>query len=384
MSTRIDIRHKTIAISTHYLIYSASQALRDFVRKEGCRSLIYISHPLPLPDSFHDRSYREISNGTKIVSRDEASHRFMSLFASVVYELYLTFTWILSFNSHIDIFIAVDNLNAFQAILLKWLGRTDRVVYYTIDMFPKRFESRLLNWLYVRLDRFCVRFSDETWNVSDRMMIVRGILPEKQYTVPIGIWFDAALRKPFSAIDTKKIIFVGHLVDHMGVDLVIRAMPELKKHIQGVSFDIIGGGEELARLERLSRSLHVEDVIKFHGWVRNRTQLEKLLAHGAVGIAPFNTEILDEKVRNADPGKIKDYMQAGMPVIVTDALANGDSISRARAGIVIPYAKDALIAAVTNLLNHEDTLRQYRANALRYVKQFDYRTLFSHHLSRLV
>ena len=383
MSIKNNIKKSTVAISTHYLIYSASQALRDFLRSQGCSFLLYISHPLPIDDTLGDTSFCEVSHGDRIVHRFTADRRFTSLVISSLYETYLTVSWVLWTGRHFDLFVAVDNLNAFQAIILKWVGRVDTVIYYTIDMFPKRFENKFLNWLYIQLDRFCVRYADETWNVSGKMKDVRGDSGSgRQYTVPIGIWYDKAPRKPFSAIDKKKLIFVGHLVPHMGVDLIIRAMPEIIKKIPGVTLDIIGGGEELSRLQSLSRSLHVTDVIKFHGWVRSRKRLESLLACGAVGLATFNTDILDEKVRNADPGKIKDYMQAGMPVIATDALSSRDDITAAHAGIIIPYTEDALVDAVTALLTGKDMLQDFRRNALAYVQQFDYATLFAQHLRR--
>lgn len=384
------IKKSSVIISTHYYVYSASQALRDFLRINGCSNLLYISHPLPIQDAHReDRSFYEMSHGERILKRGETGRRFTSLLLSSLYETYLTFVWILSSGRHYDFFIAVDNLNALHAILLKWLGKVDRVIYYTIDRFPKRFENRIFNWLYFQLDKLCVRYADETWNVSPQMQIAReeimgmkGAPYKSQYTVPIGIWYDQAPRKRFSAIDKKKLIFVGHLVAHMGVDLVVQAMPEIVKKVPGATLDIIGGGDEYKSLQVLTRSLKLTDVIKFHGWVRNRERLEKLLSVGAVGLATFNTDILDEKVRNADPGKIKDYMQMGLPVIATDALLNGPEIADAKAGIIIPYNREALVQAIISLLKDDHVLQTYRENALRYVQRFDYHILFEKNLTR--
>ncbi len=182
----------------------------------------------------------------------------------------------------------------------------------------------------------------------------------------------------------KKLIFVGQLLPHMGVELVVKTMPEIIKKIPDVKLEIIGGGEQKKYLMGLAKGLKIQKNIKFWGWVRDRRKLEKIMSDGAVGLATFNTEILDEKVKNADPGKIKDYMLLGMPVIVTEAISNTDEIKKKRCGIVIRYKNSDLVSAVVQLLNDENKLAGYRKNALTYVQQFDYGKIFEKNLSRVL
>jgi len=134
----------------------------------------------------------------------------------------------------------------------------------------------------------------------------------------------------------------------------------------------------------LSKELGVQKYITFWGWVRDRRKLEKIMSDGAVGLATFNTEILDEKVKNADPGKIKDYMLLGMPIIVTNAISTINDIKKSRCGIVIKYKSSDLVSAVVQLLNDKNKLAEYRKNALAYVQQFDFGKLFEKNLSRVL
>ncbi len=390
--SKLTLQNKKIIESTHTLAYSASQALRDYLRTNNCGEFYYIDHPLPGHDvTFGDKSYIEKSVGNSITEKKVARRKYINLFLNVFYEMYLTLTWAMQTKKTFDLYIGIDNINAFEGIILKKLGKVKRVVYYTIDLFPTRFENKLLNFFYHWLDAFCVTHVDETWNVSPVMADFRdqrGTVDKKkypnQYTVPIGIFFDKAPRKPFEKIDKSKLIFVGHLLPHMGVDLVIRAMPAIVNKIPHAHLEIIGGGEELSNLKMLSKKMHIEKKVKFYGWVRDRKKLENILSTGAIGLATFNTDILDEKVKNADPGKIKDYMQLGMPVIVTDAISTKDSIAKAKAGIVIHYNEKELVDAVTELLNNKNKLKAYRNNALKYVSQFDYNRLFDKNLSRVL
>ena len=290
-----------------------------------------------------------------------------------------------------DLFIGINNLNTLAALILKRIGRVKKVIYYTIDYFPTRFENNILNSFYHLIDKVCVRFADETWNVSSVMVSAREkhnavdrVINNRQYRVPIGIWYDKAPRKSFSEIDKKKLIFVGQLLPHMGVDLVIKTMPEIIKKIPSIKLEIIGGGEQKKYLMSLSKELGVQKYITFWGWVRDRRKLEKIMSDGAVGLATFNTEILDEKVKNADPGKIKDYMLLGMPIIVTNAISTINDIKKSRCGIVIKYKSSDLVSAVVQLLNDKNKLAEYRKNALAYVQQFDFGKLFEKNLSRVL
>lgn len=387
-----NIEESCIILVTHSRIYSASQALRDFLRERGCKHLLYVSHPLPLADVADiEHSYAETSKGSKILTRWVARLRSHNVIISSVLELCLTLWWVIRAKETFDLFIGVDNLNALEGLILKRLGRVRKVVYYTIDYFPIRFTQSWLNKLYHAIDKLCVGSCDETWNVSPVMIAARkkynGIdqrVYNRQYTVPIGIWFDKIKRLPIAKIDRFKLMFSGHLVPHMGVDLLLEALPDIASVVPSVTLDIIGGGAELERLKTLAKRLGVARRVRFFGWVADRKRLEGLLTQAAVGVAPFNTNILDDKVRNADPGKLKDYMACGLAVVVTDAIANAMELEEQRCALVVPYRKEALVRAIVRLLKDQKLLTEYRKNAISYVSRFDYNRIFSEHLDRVL
>ena len=383
-------RENRIALSVHYRIYSAPQALRDYIRFNGCKKLLYISHPLPIQDmDIEDDSYFEITKDKNVLKKDVKKRSKENIIYSSIKDIVYTFIWTMK-SGKFDLFVGVDNINVISGLLLKLFGRVDRVVYYSIDYFPTRFDNSLLNSLYHYLDKLCVKYADETWNVSRVMVSARAKngLPKKyknkQYEVPIGVWFDKAPRKDFEKINQHKLIFVGHLVAHMGVDLAISALPLIIQRISRLHLDIIGGGEVEKKLKEQVKRLNIARYVTFRGWIRDRKKLEKIICDGAVGLAPFNTEILDDKVKNADPGKIKDYLLFGMPVVVTDAISTGSKLTNAGCGVVIKYNVEELAEAVVQLLKNKGTLKRYRENALKYIRQFDYNILFAKNLSRVL
>lgn len=386
----MEISKSKIVITTHFLADSAAQALRDFLRQRNCNSLLYISHPLPLiPTHTQNRSFAQLSKKNNITNTYNMPLRFHNLLLTSLFEFLLTLVWSLRTKTHYDLFIGVDNLNALQGLLLKRLGIVNKVVYYTIDYFPTRFENKLLNRIYHSIDKFCVKYSDETWNVSNVMKEARekfnGMTAkdyQRQYQVPIGIWYDKVPRRKFSEIDKYKLVFTGHLLPHMGVDLAIQSLPTLKEKFPEIKLEIIGSGPEEEKLKKLAEKLNIKDSIIFHGWVGNRNKLEEIISTAALGLATFNTGILDEKVRNADPGKLKDYMVLGLPVITTNAISTASQLEKAKCAIIIRYEKGEFIKAVTQLLENENLLKQYRKNALKYVSQFDYNRIFTPNINR--
>lgn len=387
----INLKDKSIVIVTHRSIMPCipGDDLKKFVLEHGCRELFYIKHPLLLLKESYGLSSDEqyIKNG-KQIKNFQAYHWKLPEPLLYIKDFIYTLIWTLITRKRFNLYFGINNLNAFSGLVLKKLGRIEKVIYYTIDLYPQRFSNKLINWGYHKLDKYCVRFCDETWNVSPFLVKYRqrrgmkGPQYSRQFTVPIGIWFNEIKRVPTRDVKKTKIVYVGHLKAFYGVDLAIRALPEIRKKIPSINLEIIGGGEQQEELEDLTKQLGLSSSVKFYGW-KEKKEAEKLLADCALGLAPFNTHV-DEKIKNADPAKIKDYMALGLPVVMTNASLNAETISKLKCGIIIDYTPESLAKAVIKLLSNKNTWRQYRENALKYIQQFDWNYLFSKNVSRLL
>lgn len=390
--SNISLKDKNIAIVTHRSIMPSIPGgdLKKIFLKNGSNKLIYITHPLLLlKESYQLSSEFEYYKESKLIKTSKAYHWTFPESLSYIKDFIYSTYWILKSGKTFDIYFGINNMNALVGLLLKRAGRVKKVVYYTIDLYPQRFENKIMNWLYHKVDNLCVRFCDETWNVSPFLIRWRakhgmgGRSYSKQFTVPIGIWFDEMRRVPWEKVDKTKIVYVGHLKNFYGVDLVIRALPRILEKIPNIKLEIIGGGEQMDELKQLINEFSINSNVKFYGW-KEKKEAESLMSDGAIGLAPFNTLIIDEKIKNADPAKIKDYFALGLPVIMTNATINARAIQRAKCGIIIDYTPESLANAVVKLLSNEKLLKSYRKNALDYVSQFDWNKLFSKNISRLL
>ncbi|KXK07454.1 MAG: hypothetical protein UZ21_OP11001001078 [Microgenomates bacterium OLB22] len=237
---------KSVVIATHYMVYGAPQALREYFLINKIPYLLFIAHPLKLDGS---KSFVE-----KVVKGKQESQRELPLRTGIgvinyFLDIFFSFFWTITDPHHFSLYIGVDPLNALAGLVLKKLGKVDKVIFYTIVFSPVRFENKWLNGFYHGIDKFCLAHADETWNVSDRIAegreMIRGLKRSvyiTQKTVPIGIWYSRVKRLPFSKIKKQQLLFVGNLLEKQGVQLVLDAIPLIQKKVPNFHFMIVGGG----------------------------------------------------------------------------------------------------------------------------------------------
>jgi len=387
-----DRKYSFCIVTYETLSNPVTQNLKAYLLENYTSDLLYIYHPQSNSKKGHN-----ISSGYNFFNNNKLSYSentpYLRQFLPILYikDIFLTLFWCLKARRKFDVYFACGNLNPIAGILLKNLGVVKKVVYQSIDYFPRRFENFFLNWIYFQVDKFCVKFSDETWNASSAVVKSRykkmGMDPKvfnRQHTVANCIWFYKVKRLPFSKINLKKIIYRGTLLADMGVDLIIKAIPLILKKLPGVKFEILGDGEEKEYLKKLAKDLGVTNNVIFHGMINDRSKLEEILSDAALGVATFNTNIIDKKIKNADPGKIKDYMLMGMPVITTNAISYSKKIIEGKCGIVVRYNEDSAANAVIKLLSNKEFLKEYRKNALKFIKPFDCNNILAPNVERII
>ena len=185
----------------------------------------------------------------------------------------------------------------------------------------------------------------------DRVVVVRSIpdLSRFQRTAP-----DAALRNGRRHL----IGYVGIMGAQDGVDLLIEAMAVLV-HGGGrrdVQCAIVGSGTEMAKLQRLTRELALEDYVTFTGF-RSGADLLSAFSAFDIGVIPDPRNVYNDKI---SMNKHFEYMTLGIP-FVQFRLAEGARI----AGEASLYAEDnspADLAANMARLLDDEALRDRLAN----------------------
>jgi phosphatidylinositol alpha-1,6-mannosyltransferase len=143
--------------------------------------------------------------------------------------------------------------------------RDERRVYESREL------ARMVGWV---LDRsaYVIANSDNT----ARILTDRWELPaERVHRVHPGVDTDrftpaqpsAEIRERLAWTGRKVLLTVGRLQRRKGHDVLIEAIPEIRRRVPEVLYAIVGDGEERSALEQRARSLGVESAVHFLGEV---------------------------------------------------------------------------------------------------------------------
>lgn len=382
-----DIFKKKFIIATHELVYGAPQALRDYLEMEEVDRVTFISHPLL---DLNSASYVEIKNKGLERERRVATVHWGGAALNYLAHGIRSILWGLLHGDRADLYVGANPLNAMAGLILKAFGRVDKVVYYTIDFTPVRFGSRLLNWLYHALDRQCVIRSDEVWNVSPQIAIgreklhgVEALPRDRQTVVPIGVWFNRVRRLPFDQVNPHQLLFLGHLIEKQGVQLVIEAIPSIIRSVPDFQFVIVGGGEYETTLRQVVVDTGVTKHVKFMGWIKDREVVDNLMADSVAAVAAYRHDMASFTAY-ADPTKLKDYLSAGLPIIMTDVPSNARELEAHGCAVIVDADKDSIARAVVELVTNKRVLKRMRVSAVKYIEEFDWARIFARNLSRVL
>jgi glycosyltransferase involved in cell wall biosynthesis len=355
-------------------IYGPVQALEDYLKKNS-KVFVMISHPLPCSSlSYSICKIRVNGRLYRIIRyRIPKSPEIISY----IYNFFLTFYILLKIKRRIDIYIGVDNVNAFVGILFKILGFVNKVIFYVIDYTPVRFNNVFLNMLYHSLNIICVRNADYVWSVSRRIANIWrtiGIEDRKNIIVPIGVDIDKFESTSSVKVRKNVLVYAGHLTKSKGVQLVIEAMEELIKIIPDIKLEIIGTGPFEEELKKMVEGKKLEKYVIFLG----RMDHDKLMKHlPTCGIALATYEPEKHSITYyADPTKPKEYLACGLPVIITRVPWIAKEIEKAPMGIVINYDKRELIEAIIKLLSDDDFYEKCKRNAIKFGQKFNRDKIF--------
>ncbi len=379
----ININQK-IVIVTHEMFYGVPHALRDYLLNKKIDKLVFIGHPLVEQRKSSISIYKR---GRQILEKYINQNLYGVL--SYISDFLLTGYWIIKQRERYDIFIGVDVLNSLSGLALRKIGIVNRVIFYAMDFNPIRFNSRLLDFIYHKIEELCVKNADEIWNVSPKIAQGRekflqiSSLKYPQKVVQSGVWNKKIKKFPFNKVKKHQLLFLGHLLEKQGLQMVLEATPLIIKEIPDFRFVILGGGEYEKPLKKLAKKLKIQKYVEFKGWIKERRKIDSTLGESAAAIAVYVPE--KERLRNftyyADPIKIKEYLASGLPVILTDVPYNAREIEKRKCGIVVEYQKDEIARKVIALLGNERKLKEYRDNAFAFAKEFDWEIIFTKALS---
>lgn len=374
-------RLNVIEVHHHTFAYGHTHALAEYLR-ERASSFIFVQHPFA-HRRFHPSTVELYVSG-RLVKRIVTPPIRAPEIALFIKDLLLTVIFALRIRRRVQLFIGADALNALSGIFLRIMGFTRFVVLFAIDYTPRRFPNRLLNFLYHTLNMVVARHCDLVWAVSRR--IKKAYCEVYGTRCPIIIVPGGANRPPVTPdpqITHNRLVFLGTLEKSKGLQLAIRVLPLIKERIPKVKLLVIGTGSYYDDLKKLANELEVQDTIEFVGHLLNHEKAMLMLTQCDIGLAPYVPEVTNISAYGA-PFKIREYLMAGLPVIVTNVPETVREVSDMHAGIVIDYKVENLANAIVHLLSDQALLRTYKENAIRLGQEFLWDKIFDHTMAETI
>jgi phosphatidyl-myo-inositol dimannoside synthase len=181
----------------------------------------------------------------------------------------------------------------------------------------------------------------------------------------------AAVRERYGLTGRPVIVCVSRLVPRKGQDLLVQALPQVRRAVPGAALLLVGAGPYRADLERLAVEHDVADDVVFTGGVPH-AELPEHYAAGDVFAMPCRTRRRGLDVEGL--GIV--YLEAsatGLPVVAGDSGGAPDAVRDGETGYVVSGRDDSALAARLVELLADPTLRARMGEAGRAWVERDWR-----------
>jgi glycosyltransferase involved in cell wall biosynthesis len=358
----------TFAIASNGFADGPAQALRDYLVARGAR-VVTIFHPLTREQGT-EHVVTTYSDGRRAAERRRRVPVRPPL-------SFLVDPLVPLVAPRVDAWFGFNPLACARGLL----ARPPFVALWSVDFVPDRFgRGTPATWIYDRLDRLCCLRAHARVELSEAAREARatrhGLPPEaaQAHLVPMGAWIDRVPTTPPDGLARRRVVFLGHLVERQGAGTLLEALALLAERDPGVSAEIVGGGPLEAPLRARAMQLDLDRAVTFHGYVEDHAEVERILARCSVAVAPYERSA-GSLTRYADPGKLKAYLAAGLPIVLTDVPPNAHELARDAGAEVVEDDAGALADAVSRALGSAQQWEARRAAGLAYVRRFDWSTL---------
>ena len=249
-----------------------------------------------------------------------------------------------------QVFCGHINLAVLVQTLCQPLG-----IPYTVLTYGKEVWEPLKNQ-----ERHALTSANRIWTISrysrDRACLANTLNPKIVEMMPCAIdgdKFTPGCKQPelvqkYGLTDTKVLMTVARLWSgdiYKGVDVTIRALPQIAQVFPEVKYLVIGRGDDQPRLAELAKNLGVSDRVVFAGFVAT----EELMEHYCLA---------DAYIMPSQEGFGIVYLEAmacGVPVLSGDDDGSADPLQDGKLGWRVPHrSPDAVAAACIEMLQGDD------------------------------
>ena len=225
-----------------------------------------------------------------------------------------------------DIPVVADMHENYPAAKQLWSQNIRNPLVWFGDDYRRwqRYEKRILplaNKVITVVDEAAQRLQESKTVNSENMTVIMNV---EERT-----WFDAHTTTSIAEDETIRIVYVGGVRPHRGLDEVIKALAHLKDH--NLLLRVVGArGEYAKELKDLAKNIGIASKVDLIPW-RPLQEVPNTIIESDIGIIPH------QKHAHTDatiPHKLFQYMLGRKPVIVSNCKPLERIVKETRAGLV--------------------------------------------------
>ncbi len=269
----------------------------------------------------------------------------------------------------VDILVAND-LDTLLANYLLSVIKRKKLVYDTHEYFtevPELINRRFVKNIWLAIEKFILPKIKNSYTVcksisdiyNDKYKIDMKVIRNVPICYDKKKYLDSS---PFKT-DKKIIIYQGALNIGRGIEHMIEAM----QYIDNAYFYIIGGGVMREKLEKKCIDLDLVRKVFFLGRI-NYHQLKQITPFADIGISI--EENLGLNYYYSLPNKLFDYIQAHIPVLVSNFPEQKNIVNKYNIGLLIENHKPKHIAdKIIIMLYNDDIYYKWKHNLIKASKE---------------
>ncbi len=203
-----------------------------------------------------------------------------------------------------------------------------------------------------------------TVSESSKNDILKLGLGKKSEVSIVHPGIETSLFKKKEKSESPLFSYVGRLKPYKNVDVAIRAFDQVVKSYPQATLLIIGDGESLSDLQKLTHELNIDNNVTFAGRVSD-VQKARLLAKSWVALQPSMVEGWGITVIESNA--------CGTPVIASDVAGLRDSVVNGQTGILVPVKDiDGFAHVMIDFILDEKYREDISKNALIWSQNFNW------------
>jgi len=285
------------------------------------------------------------------------------------------------------IFFGINYFCTFCGIILKKFRRIDFVIYRVMDFFPLPPKGiyRILNRIFYRIDKFCLKNADSIWFTTEGHILGRekyGYFDRKKFNyliIPLGINIEKFVIKPADGHE-HSLVYCGVISKYHMFELLFEVLDELRSNFKNIKLKIIGSGPDEDYFKNLSKKMELEKNIDFYGYLAEGELLKKTISESSLGIALYKDE--ENFMKYTEPAKVKYYLSFGIPSIISDVPVIAKELNEFGVSFRVKNEKNEIVSTIEKFLKDNDKQTICKQKIAKFIKEIDINNLLDNCLRK--